>query len=310
VIQKQKSAADSGVTKLNSDLYDEPALYDALLPATAHVAYYVDLARQASGGVLELACGTGQLVVPIAGAGLPATGLDLSAPMLSAAKKRAVAANVSVQYVPGDMRKFDLGRKFALIFIARNSLLHLHSTEDLLAAFSEVKRHLAPGGIFAFDIFNPNVQLLARPSDQRFPVFQKETESFGMLSVEQTSEYDPATQVGRGQWYVSAPGKPDAWVLSLDLRNIFPQELLLLLAAADFRLKSRMGDLEQTRSIPAAVFRCVCVRRQADQTRIAAPGADGCVQLGQWSVEDGIGELCSPEQAEARSHLPARSVFR
>jgi len=231
---------------VNSDLYDNPALYDALLPATAHVSYYVDLARQASGDVLELACGTGQLTVPIAGAGLPTTGLDLSAPMLTTAKQRAAAANVSVEYVPGDMRNFDLGRKFALIFIARNSLLHLHSTEDLLAAFAAVRRHLTPGGIFAFDIFNPNVHLLARPSDQRFPAFQKEAESFGKLSVEETTDYDPATQVGRSRWYVSAPGNPDAWSLRLELRNIFPQELPLLLAAGGFHLKSRMGDISAT----------------------------------------------------------------
>lgn len=125
---------------MNSDLYDHPALYDALLPARAHVPYYVNLARQASGDVLELACGTGQLTVAIAGAGLPAVGLDLSAPMLSAAKERAAARRVSVEYVLGDMRNFDLGRKFALIFVARNSLLHLHSTEDLLTAFAAIWR--------------------------------------------------------------------------------------------------------------------------------------------------------------------------
>jgi SAM-dependent methyltransferase len=223
------------------------------------VSYYVDLARQASGDVLELACGTGQLAVPIAGAGFPIVGLDLSAPMLTTARERAATANVSVEFVQGDMRHFDLGRKFALIFIARNSLLHLHSTEDLLAAFGAVRRHLAPGGIFAFDIFNPNVRLLARPSDQRFPVFQVETESFGKLSVEETTEYDPAMQVGRGRWYISAPGNPDAWVLRLELRNIFPQELPLLLAAGGLDLKSRMGNLGQTPFDSASRFQvCLC----------------------------------------------------
>jgi len=247
------------VTTLNSDLYDHPALYDALLPATAHLSYYVDVARQASGNVLELACGTGQLTVPIASAGLPTVGLDLSAPMLTTARQRAATAKVSIEYVQGDMRNFDLGHKFALIFIARNSLLHLHSTEDLLAAFAAARRHMAPGGIFAFDIFNPNVRLLARPSGQRFPVFQVETESFGKLSVEETNDYDPATQVGRGRWYISAPGNSDAWVLRLELRNIFPQELPLLLAAGGFHLKSRMGDLSQTPFNSASPFQvCLC----------------------------------------------------
>jgi SAM-dependent methyltransferase len=244
---------------LNSDFYDHPALYDALLPVRAHLPYYAELARQASGDILELACGTGQLAVPLASAGMHITGLDLSEPMLRSARERAAAANASVEFALGDMRSFSLDRQFALIFIARNSLLHLHSTEAILACLATVRRHLSPGGIFAFDIFNPNVGLLARPAGQRFPVMQVETEAFGQLSVEQTNDYDAATQVGRGRWYVSAPGKPDAWVLSLDLRNIFPQELPLLLGAAGFHLKSRAEDFVQTPFNSASRMQvCLC----------------------------------------------------
>jgi SAM-dependent methyltransferase len=228
---------------MTSDIYDHPALFDALFPARAHVPYYVELARRASSDVLELACGTGQLAVPIAAAGLPIAGLDLSEPMLNTARKRAADERVAVEYLLGDMRKFDLGRQFGLIFIARNSLLHLHSTEDILATFAMVRRHLAPGGTFAFDIFNPNIQLLARPTAQRFPVMQVETELFGTLSIEGTNDYDAATQVNRGCLYVSAPEKPDAWVLPLVLRSIFPQELPLLLGATGFHLERRVGDL-------------------------------------------------------------------
>ena len=231
---------------MSSDIYDYPALFDSLFPVGAHLPYYVELARQASGDVLELACGTGQLTVPVASAGLPIVGIDTSAPMLNTAKARAAAAKVSVEYLLGDMRNFDLGRQFGLIFIARNSLLHLHSTEDILAAFAMVKRHLAPDGMFAFDIFNPNVRMLARPAGQRFSVTQVETESFGTLSVEGTNDYDSDTQVNRGCWYVSAQGKPDAWIPPLALRSIFPQELPLLLAAGGFHLKGRAGDLDQT----------------------------------------------------------------
>ena len=229
----------------SSDIYDHPALFDALFPVRGHLPYYVDLARQTSGDVLELACGTGQLTVPVASAGLPTVGIDTSAPMLNTARERATAAKVSVEHLLGDMRNFDLGRQFGLIFIARNSLLHLHSTKDILAAFAMVRRHLAPEGLFAFDIFNPNVRMLARPAGQRFSGMQVETESFSTLSVDETNDYDSATQVNRGRWYVSAHGKPDVWTLPLALRSIFPQELPLLLAKGGFHLKSRAGDLDQ-----------------------------------------------------------------
>ena len=225
------------------DLYDHPALYDALLPAGAHIPYYRDLARREAGEALELACGTGQLAVPIANAGVSIVGLDISAPMLNTARERAAAARVSVDYVQGDMREFELGRQFGFIFIARNSLLHLCQTEDILATLATVRRHLAPNGIFAFDIFNPDVRILAMPTGQRFPVMKVETELFGTLSVEGTHDYDSATQVDCGTWYVSAQGKPDVWVLPIALRSIFPQELPLLLAARGFRLANRFGDL-------------------------------------------------------------------
>ena len=244
---------------MNSELYEHPSLYDALLPATAHVPYYAELARQAGGAVLELACGTGQLTVPIAAAGVPIMGLDLSASMLEIANQRAASTNVQVQHVLGDMRAFDLGRTFSLIFVARNSLLHLHSIDDFMAAFRAIRMHLADGGIFAFDIFNPNVHLLARPSDQRFAVFQKDVAPFGRLSVEQTMVYDAATQVSRARWYISTPEQPDAWELPLELRNIFPQELPLLLRAGGFQLSSHCSDFEQTPFHSASRMQvCIC----------------------------------------------------
>lgn len=226
-----------------SDFYDHPDLYDALLPVGAHLPFYAGLARQQNGPVLELACGTGLLTVPIALQGLPTAGLDQSRAMLAVATARAAAANASIDFVQGDLRNFALGRDFSFIFLPRNSLLHLLTTEDLLAAFTAVGRHLGPDGLFAFDVFNPDVGLLARPAGERFHVMDVSATGFGELSVEATHDYDSATQVNRATWYVSAPDRRDAWVMPLVLRSIFPQELPLLISAAGFELISRFGDL-------------------------------------------------------------------
>jgi SAM-dependent methyltransferase len=245
-----------------SDFYDYPDLYDALLPVGAEVPFYVDLARQQAGAVLELACGTGQLTIPIALQGLPTVGLDQSRAMLDAAKRRASAVSASVGFLQGDMRDFAFGPEFNLIIVARNSLLHLLSTVDLLAALTAVRRHLAQDGVFAFDIFNPDVRLLARPLGQRFPVMEVSTTRFGQLSVEATHDYDSATQVNRGTWYISAPDRRDAWTVPLVLRSIFPQELPLLLSAAGLELISRFGELSRAPFGPRSrVQVCLC-RRQ------------------------------------------------
>ena len=245
-----------------SDFYDYPELYDALLPVGAHLQFYLDLARQNPGGVLELACGTGQLAVPIAVADLPMIGLDRSPAMLAAARGRAAAAGTSLEFVEGDMRGFDLGRQFNFIFIARNSLLHLSSTDDFVATFAAVRRHLAPGGVFAFDIFNPDVKILAMPKGKRFPVMTVATDSFGSLTVEGSHDYNAAEQVDRGTWYISAAGKPDKWIVSVVVRSIFPQELPLLLAAGGFHLASRFGDLSR-QSFGAGSPAQVCLCRAA-----------------------------------------------
>ena len=245
------------------DLYDNPELYDAFFPVGAHLPFYLGLAQQQAGAVLELACGTGLLTVPIAGAGHPAVGLDQSVAMLNGAGMRASAASVSVEFVESDMRNFDLGRRFGLIFIARNSMLHLLSTEDLLAAFAAVKRHLAPKGIFAFDVFNPDVRLLARPSGQRFPVMDVATNVFGPIRVECANNYDAALQVNRATWYISTPHEPDKWIVPVELRSIFPQELPLLLSAGGLELVDRFGDLSREPFGPGSPSQ-ICICRAAE----------------------------------------------
>jgi SAM-dependent methyltransferase len=224
-------------------LYEHPDVYDALFPPEGFVEHYAALAERHPGPVLELACGTGQLTVPLAQRGRRVVGLDTSRPMLEAAERRAAAALAAVEFVEGDMRGFDLGVTCGLIFVARNSLLHLSAPAEFAEALGAVRRHLAPGGVFAFDVFNPDVRLLARAPGDRAFVMRVPSQRYGELAAEDTSDYDAATQVNRATWYISTPDHPDRWVAPLHLRSIFPQELPLLLAASGFRLVSRWGDL-------------------------------------------------------------------
>ena len=224
-------------------LYDDPELYDGLqTTSAAQLNHYLKLARQCPGSVLELGCGSGQLLVPLASLGVAATGLDLSSPMLRAAARRAAAAGVPVRLIEGDMRAFDLECKFSLIFVARNTLLHLSEPDDFAGFFSSVRRHLEPNGILAFDVFNTNLQLLSRPSGQRFQVMKKTLPGYGEVTVEAMNDYDVRSQVNRATWFISTAEERDARVVPLHLRSIFPQELLVLLALNGLHLVRRDGD--------------------------------------------------------------------
>ena len=243
------------------DLYDDPLFYDQITrPAAGSEEFYVDEAIRSGGAVLELACGTGRLLIPFARAGLEATGVDIVRGMLDRARAKADEAGVTIDLVNGDMRGVHLGRRFAMVLLAYNSMLHLASLDDFRALLASVRRHLTPDGVFVFDIFNPSIQKLARRPDERTEVGRIQHPELGEVIVESTVEYDAATQVNRGGWHLSAAGRPDFRMIPLHMRSIFPQELPLLLGAGGFRLEERYGDFDRSR-FTSESERQVCVCR-------------------------------------------------
>jgi SAM-dependent methyltransferase len=181
--------------------------------------------------------------------------------MLVEAQRKAAQRGVEVEWVRGDMREFDLHRTFDLVFIAANSLLHLHEANDLVRCFRSVRRHLAPGARFIFDVFNPSVRLLAEADGVRR---RRGALSFvdpdrGVVHVDVAETYDAAAQVTRGRWYFSTDSEADFAVAPLELRSIFPQELPLLLALGGLRVVDRFGDWSRGSFTPGSALQlCVC----------------------------------------------------
>jgi len=132
----------------------------ASLRDSADIGFYHDLARETGGPVLELGCGTGRVLLPIAREGLACTGLDASPAMLDVLRAKDPPSNLRLVVAP--MQAFDLGReRFRLVFAAFRPLQHLYTVEDQLACLACVRRHLAPGGRFAFDVFAPDLARIA-----------------------------------------------------------------------------------------------------------------------------------------------------
>ncbi|MGK2876621.1 MAG: class I SAM-dependent methyltransferase [Nocardioides sp.] len=247
---------------MSERFYSDAKLYDRMFPGgEPAVDFYKTAADRQRGSVLELGCGTGRKLIPIASDGHPCTGLELSPDMLSEARRKADERGLSVEWVQGDMRDFDLGRTFDFVFIAGNSLLHLHDAADLMSCFRSVRAHLAPGARFMFDVFNPNVQFLADADGVRRT---REALSFedpdrGHVRVDVAETYDAADQVTRGTWHLSTDSEPDFVVAPLELRSIFPQELPLLLSLGGLRLVERFGDWSgRAFTGDSAIQLCVC----------------------------------------------------
>jgi SAM-dependent methyltransferase len=142
--------------------YDAAYTEQSVLRADA--AFYRDLAVGVGGPVLELGCGTGRALLPIAERGIACTGVDLSPAMLEQFRRKPGAAAITLSCA--SMDSFNLGEKrFRLIFSAFRAFQHLDTVEQQLACLARVRAHLAPGGLLAFDVFNPKLENMAKDGD-------------------------------------------------------------------------------------------------------------------------------------------------
>jgi SAM-dependent methyltransferase len=121
---------------------------------TADIAFYVELARQADGPLVELAIGNGRVAIPVAQAtGRTVIGIDTSPAMLEKARVGAAAAGVELDLREGDMRDLALDQPAALIYCPFRALLHLPTWGDRRRTFERVAASLRPGGRFAWNAF-------------------------------------------------------------------------------------------------------------------------------------------------------------
>jgi SAM-dependent methyltransferase len=121
---------------------------------TADVPFYVGLAREAEGPLVELAVGNGRVAIPVAQAtGRRVTGIDSSPAMLEQARVNAGAAGVELDLHLGDMRDFTLEEPAALVYCPFRALLHLPTWRDRRRTFERVAASLRPGGRFSWNAF-------------------------------------------------------------------------------------------------------------------------------------------------------------
>ena len=130
---------------------------------TEDVAFYVGLAREADGPLVELAVGNGRVAIPVAQAmGRPVLGIDSSPGMLEQAHANAAAAGVELVLQEGDMRDLALDEPAALVYCPFRALLHLPTWADRRRVFERVAASLRPGGRFAWNAFAFDHKIAAR----------------------------------------------------------------------------------------------------------------------------------------------------
>ncbi len=158
--------------------------YDADYAAKAYsedIRFYVDLACASGGPVLEMGCGSGRVLLPIARAGIRIHGIDISSDMLAALRRSlsveppAVQQRVTVS--EGDVSKAVVDGRFVLVTSPFRVVQHLQDRPEQRAWLRNVRRHLALGGALCFDVFQPDFQYLARPRGPEVEIDRTDPES-------------------------------------------------------------------------------------------------------------------------------------
>jgi SAM-dependent methyltransferase len=238
---------DDAYGTATAHFYD--AAYGAMPSLGADVDFYTRLARDLAGPVLELGCGTGRTLLEVAATGLPCSGVDLSQPMLDRLKQRNESADVpaELRLVQAPMQDFDLaGARFELIFSAFRAFQHLATVAEQLACLACVRRHLAPGGVLAFDVFNPRYGRLAELEE---PESEDLRFRLGDLDVIRYAHVkrDPARQLlhVKMRYETWRDGQVESNQLSqFDMRWFHRYELEHLLARAGFDDVAIYGDFD------------------------------------------------------------------
>lgn len=229
--------------------------YDQVYAGRADIPFYLEEAGRAGGPVLEIACGTGRVLLPLARAGVEIAGLDSSPHMLEVCRRKLAKepkpVRERVSLVQADMRDFDLGRRFALITVPFRAFQHLIPVADQLAALRAFGRHLEPGGRLVLDLFNPSLSALL--DDVRLEEWGDEPEFVtpdgrGVLRRFRITRRDYAEQVQDVEmiYYLThLDGRRERLVHAFPMRYLFRFEVEHLLARAGFTVEALYADFDR-----------------------------------------------------------------
>ena len=245
-------------------LYSDAQRYDLVMGAYASgdpLDFYRRQIAQYGEPVLELACGSGRLTIPLANEGVNITGMDISEDMLHLAKLKASKSGASLRFLQGDMQSFDLGEKFQFIFIPAQSLSHLQVREEIEDCFACVRQHLAGEGRFLIELFNSSVSMLARETDRRYPVGQYVDPNAGsQVFVTTEVRYDAASQINHIRWFFREETSDRETALSFEMRQFFPQEIDALLWYNGFLIEHKYGSHDEGKFLSEAPKQLIVCR--------------------------------------------------
>jgi SAM-dependent methyltransferase len=219
------------------------------------VRFYVEEAVAAKGPVLEVACGTGRLLIPLASRGVPITGIDLSLHMLKVCRERLAQESpetrACAKIQQADMRDFDLHAVYDLVTLPFRPFQHLETVEEQISCLAAAHRHLSARGRLILDLFNPSLPAIAADNVGReigpepeftMPDGRKVVRWHRFVAKDFFNQINHVEMI----YYVTHPdGRRERLVHAFPMRYLFRFEAEHLLARCGFRLLQVYADFER-----------------------------------------------------------------
>lgn len=218
--------------------------------------FYLDQARRAGGTILELGCGTGRVLIPLAGAGYDITGLDLSPHMLSKCRQKLAAQPEKTQdrvlLAQASMVDFQLNRVFDLVIAPFRSFQHLLSIEEQLACLHCINRHLVMGGTLILDLFQVKLDRIYDPkyleevedfAETELPDGTRLRRSSRISAFHRAEQYNDVELI----YHITHPdGSKERLVQAFPFRYFFRYEVEHLLTLRGFEVVGIYGDYDRS----------------------------------------------------------------
>lgn len=189
--------------------------------------------------VLDVGCGTGGHSIEWVRRGKSCTGVDMSFAMIERARDKSAALpdEIRPNWIVGDAQSFEAPGKFDAATMMFAVLGYMNSNDEVIAALSNVRKHLRLGGLFAFDCWYGPAVLVQRPED-RVRVVNTPTGQTIRAASTTVDSFAHLAHVKFQLWSISGEKFSGLSEETHSMRYFFPQELDLLLRMTGFELKS------------------------------------------------------------------------
>jgi ubiquinone/menaquinone biosynthesis C-methylase UbiE len=240
-------------------------LYDLRVPDwDGEVDFYQNLIGTSNlkqQGVLEIACGTGRIAMRLASKGIEITGLDNSPELLEIARGKSIGLS-NVLWVLGDMRTFDIGKKFGWVISPGHSFQAMTTPDDQVMCLEQMKRHLVPGGLAVLHIDYQDIEWLAGLARQKEPNYEKSsllTQPISNQNFRYSAawSYESSTQTATVTTLIEELDEAGEVIQIWEMEPrrmhcIFPFEMEHLLRRVGFSIQAVYGDFFKSKLTSAS----------------------------------------------------------